>query len=660
MQKLIWLFIALLGASSMGVLALHRGETVSAAWMVIAALCCHLVAYRFYSKFLAGKILKLDDSRHTPAHEKNDGMDFVPTSKAVLFGHHFAAIAGAGPLMGPVLAAQLGYLPGTLWILAGAVFCGAVQDFTVLVISSRRGARSLPEMIKDEMGKPAGLCCGIGIMGIVVVLLAVLAFVVTNALAESPWATFTVLATIPIALLMGLWTRFFRPGAVLEATALGILLLLASIIFGGKLEGLGWSHYFLFSKTQIAWGLIVYGALASILPVWLLLAPRDYLSTFLKLGVIVLLGLGILISLPDLHMPAISKFIDGSGPVFAGNLFPFMFITIACGAVSGFHALVASGTTPKLLDQESHARPIGYGAMLCESGVAIMAMICACMLQPGLYFAVNTPAAVLGPDAVAACAKITEWGFSITPAELQAATKAIGEPSLLSKVGGAPTFALGTAFILDKAIGGGAAFWYHFAILFEALFILTTIDAGTRVARFLAQDLLGRVHPALGNTGSWPANILATLLVVAGWGWFLLHGLADPFGGVKALWPMFGIANQILAAIALLFCTVVLYRQNGWKTAWVTGLPFLLVATCTMTAAIQKLFHSSWKIGFYADTERLGAAIGEGKLLPGYKNLEQMSAALRNTWINLSIDAGLVLLFVATVIFALRAMMRKA
>ncbi len=658
-QMLLWTLVALTGAFALGVLALSRGETINAVWLVVAAVCVYLIAYRFYSLFIASRVLGLDDARTTPAQRRNDGLDFVPTDRFVLFGHHFAAIAGAGPLIGPVLAAQMGYLPGTLWLLAGVVFAGAVQDFVILVASTRRDGRSLGDMIKSEMGTLPGIVASIGILAIMIILLAVLALVVVKALAHSPWGMFTIAATIPIALFMGLYMRYIRPGRIGEISVLGFLLLMASIWAGGHVAADPlWGAFFTLKGETIALWLIGYGFVASVLPVWLLLAPRDYLSTFLKIGTIVGLLLGILIVQPELKMPAVTQFIDGSGPVFAGALFPFLFITIACGAISGFHALVSSGTTPKMLEKESHARLIGYGAMLMESLVAVAAMIAACVLEPGLYFALNSPPALIGTTVESASQAIATLGFVITPEMLSQAAADIGEGSILSRAGGAPTLAIGMAHILSSVIGGQAmmAFWYHFAILFEALFILTTIDAGTRVGRFMIQDLMGMAHKPLAHTGSVVANVVATALCVGGWGWFLYQGVVDPLGGINSLWPLFGIANQMLAGIALLLASTILFKMKRERFAWVTLLPAVAVLVITLTASWQKLFHENPKIGFLAHADKFRDALATGEVLAPAKSLAQM----RQIVINDTTNAALCMIFMAVLLamlgFALRAM----
>ena len=647
--KLIWVLVALLGAGALAIVAVSRGEHVNAMWLVIAAVCTYLIAYRFYGLFIAEKVLKLDRNRHTPAVLHNDSLDYVPINKYVLFGHHFAAIAGAGPLVGPVLAAQMGYLPGVLWILAGVVFAGAVQDMVVLFLSVRRDGRSLGDMIKSELGVVPGVVAMFGVLMILIILLAVLALVVVKALAVSPWGTFTVVATIPIAVLMGVYGRYIRPGRIAEMSLIGFVLLMASIVYGQNVaQSPVLGPMFTWSGETLALVLMGYGFVASVLPVWLLLAPRDYLSTFLKIGTIVALAIGILVVMPDLKMPAVSRFADGTGPVFAGGLFPFLFITIACGAVSGFHALVASGTTPKMLENETQARFIGYGAMLAESFVAVMALIAACVLDPGIYFAMNSPAALIGTTPEAVAATVSAWGFVVTPDMLTQMAHDIGETTILSRAGGAPTLAVGMAHILSKAVGGQAltAFWYHFAILFEALFILTTIDAGTRVCRFLIQDMLGTVAAPLRDTKSWTGNLLATALAVAAWGYFLYQGVVDPLGGINTLWPLFGIANQMLAAIALMLCTVVLVKMKRQTYAWVTAAPALWLLICTLTAGWQKLFHANPAIGFLAHARKFGDALAAGEILAPAKSLAQMNRIVFNDMI----DAALCGLFMAVVI----------
>lgn len=660
-QILLWSLVTLAGVVSFSALALHRGESINAVWLVAAALSVYLIAYRFYSRFIADVVLRLDDSRITPAHRYNDGMDFVPTDRFVLFGHHFAAIAGAGPLIGPVLAAQMGYLPGTLWLLAGVVVAGAVQDFVILVSSVRRDGRSLGDMIKTEMGTVPGIVASIGILAIMVILLAVLALVVVKALAHSPWGMFTIAATMPIAILMGLYMRFFRPGHIGEISVIGFVLLIFSIWFGGHVAADPfWGPFFTLKGETIALLMIGYGFIASVLPVWFLLAPRDYLSTFLKIGTIFGLALGIFVVMPELQMPALTKFIDGSGPVFSGSLFPFLFITIACGAVSGFHALVSSGTTPKMLQRESDARFIGYGAMLMESFVAITAMVAACVLEPGIYFALNSPPALIGSTVESAAQAISGWGFMVTPDQLLQIASDIGENSILSRAGGAPTLAVGMAHILSGLVGGKVmmAFWYHFAILFEALFILTTIDAGTRVGRFMIQDLLGMAWKPLARTESWSASLLATALCVGAWGYFLYQGVIDPLGGINTLWPLFGIANQMLAVIALLLASTILFKMKREKYAWVTLAPTFALLAVTLTAGWQKLFHENPKIGFIAHAEKFNAALQRGEVLAPAKDLVQMQQVIINDCINTGLCAIFLCVLLVMLGFALQAMYR--
>ena len=648
-----WALLSLFAAFCLGTVALSRGETISAFWIVAAAVSIFAIGYRFYSKYIAEYALRLDGTRATPAWRRNDGLDYVPTDKRVLFGHHFAAIAGAGPLVGPVLAAQMGYLPGMLWILFGVVFAGAVQDFMVLFLSSRRDGRSLGDMIRSEMGNAAGLVAMIGILAIMVILLAVLGLVVVKALAVSPWGTFTVAMTIPIALLMGVYLRWLRPGRIMEVSILGLVLLLASIWVGGAVaDSPTWAPMFTFDGKALAWMLIVYGFVAAVLPVWLLLAPRDYLSTFLKIGTVVLLAIAIVFALPDLKMPAVTKFVDGTGPVFAGTLFPFLFITIACGAISGFHALISSGTTPKMLGNERDARMIGYGGMLMEAFVAIMALIAACVLEPGLYFAMNSPAALIGTTPESAAAAISGWGFTITPEMLTATAAQIGESTVLSRTGGAPTLAVGMAQILHGMVGGSGgilstsmAFWYHYAILFEALFILTTIDAGTRVARFMIQEVIGVVYAPFRRTESWTANIVCTGLAVSGWGWFLYQGVVDPLGGINTLWPLFGIANQMLAGMAMIFVCVAMVKMKRERYLWIPLLPTAWLLICTMTAGWQKLFHADPKIGFLANAKKFGDALASGEVLAPAKSLQDMQRIVFNN----QLDAALCVLFMSVV-----------
>jgi carbon starvation protein len=653
----IWGLVSALGAAGFAVMALSSGESVNAIWLLTAAICVYAISYRFYSKYIAKKVFQLDDSRKTPSEINNDGKDYVPTNKWVLFGHHFAAIAGAGPLVGPILAAQMGYLPGTLWIVVGVVLAGAVQDFIILFASMRRNGKSLGEMIKDEMGKVTGIISMIGILGIMIILLAVLALVVVKALAGSPWGMFTIAATIPIAIFMGIYMRFIRPGRVGEASAIGIILLLLSLYFGQTVsENPTLADMFTFKGETIAIMMIIYGFIASVLPVWLLLAPRDYLSTFLKVGTIAALAVGIIVVAPNLEMPGLTKFIDGTGPVFAGNLFPFLFITIACGSVSGFHALVSSGTTPKMIETESHARPIGYGAMLTESFVAVMAMIAACVLHPGVYFAINSPAALIGADAAHAASTITSWGFTVTPDDLTSIAKQVGESTILSRTGGAPTLAIGMAVIFSKVVGGKAlmAFWYHFAILFEALFILTTIDAGTRVGRFMLQDLIGAAYKPFAKTDALIPNMIATALCVLFWGYFLYQGVIDPLGGINTLWPLFGIANQMLAGIALLFGTTVLFKMGKKAYVWVTLLPTTWLLIVTLTAGWQKLFAENPKVGFLAHAKIFKGAYDDGKILAPATTAAQMKQVLVNDYV----DAALTGIFMLVVVIVLIAAIR--
>jgi carbon starvation protein len=657
-RVIFWIVVALVGAVAFGALALARGETVSALWLVVAALATYAMAYRFYARFITERVMELDDRRLTPAERHQDGLDYVPTHKWVLFGHHFAAIAGAGPLVGPVLAAQMGYLPGTLWILFGVVFAGAVQDAMILFASTRRDGRSLGEMMRMEMGYVAGMVGMVGILAIVIILLAVLGMVVVKALVGSPWGVFTLLATVPIAFFMGIYSRWWRPGKIGEVSIIGFVMLMLALFYGNAVaQDPYWGSALNLSGETLAQGLIVYGFIASVLPVWLLLAPRDYLSTFLKVGTIILLAIGIFLVAPPLSMPAVSRFVDGSGPVFAGSLFPFLFITIACGAVSGFHALVASGTTPKMLERESHIRLIGYGAMLMESFVAIMALVAASVLEPGVYFALNSPSAVIGTTVESATQVISSWGFVVTPDMLRQMATDVGETSILSRTGGAPTFAVGMAKILADLIGGQAmmAFWYHFAILFEALFILTTLDAGTRVCRFLIQDMLGTAVPAMADTRSWTANIIATSLAVTGWGWFLYQGVTDPFGGINSLWALFGIANQMLAAMALMLALVIVVRSKKTRFAWVIAIPASWILLVTFTAGWQKIFSADPKIGFLSHADKFATALQSGVLIGPAKDAEQMARIVLNDRID-AVMAGLFMLVVLAMVgFAGRA-----
>jgi carbon starvation protein len=660
-SKLGWLSLSLAGAFAFGVVALNRGESIGAIWIVIAAVCIYLIAYRFYSLFIASRVLGLDATRMTPAYKHNDGLDHVPTNKYVLFGHHFAAIAGAGPLVGPILAAQMGYLPGMLWLLAGVVFAGAVQDFIVLFVSTRRNARSLGDLIKSELGQIPGMIALFGTFFIMLILLAVLSLIVVKALAESPWGLFTVAATIPIALFMGIYSRFIRPCAIGEVSLIGFVLLMLSIIAGQYVqEHPIWGEFFTLTGEQLTWLLIGYGFIASVLPVWLLLAPRDYLSTFLKIGTIVGLAIGVVIVSPELKMPALTQFIDGSGPVWSGDLFPFLFVTIACGAISGFHSLIASGTTPKMIQNETDARFIGYGAMLMESFVAIMALVAAAALEPGIYFAMNSPGAIIGTTAESAAQTISQWGFYVTPEMINQTAQNVGEHSIISRTGGAPTLAVGMAQILSEVIGGTAmmAFWYHFAILFEALFILTAVDAGTRAGRFMLQDLLGSFIPAMKRTDSLVASLIATAFCVSGWGYFLYQGVVDPLGGINTLWPLFGISNQMLAGIALILCTSVLFKMKQDRYAWVTVIPLMWVSVCTLTAAWQKIFHDNPRIGFLAHAQQYQEAIAQGMVLTPAKSIEQMQQVVFNDYVNTSLAALFMLVLISMLIFGARTVLQ--
>ena len=657
LRHLPWAVLAVVGACALGVVALRRGEAINALWIVVAAVALYLVAYRYYSLFIATKVMQLDPNRATPALLNNDGLDYVPTNKHILFGHHFAAIAGAGPLVGPVLAAQMGYLPGTLWLIAGVVLAGAVQDFMVLFISTRRNGRSLGELVREEMGQVPGTIALFGAFLIMIIILAVLSLIVVKALAESPWGMFTVMATIPIAVFMGVYMRYIRPGRIGEISVIGVVLLLASIWLGGQVAADPvWGPAFTFTGVQITWMLIGYGFVAAVLPVWLILAPRDYLSTFLKIGTIVGLAIGILITMPELKMPALTQFTDGTGPVWKGALFPFLFITIACGAVSGFHALISSGTTPKLLDNETNARYIGYGGMLMESFVAIMAMVAASVIEPGVYFAMNSPAAVAGADVQTVAATVSSWGFLITPEQLEAVARDIGEHSILARAGGAPTLAVGIAQILHQVLPGEntMAFWYHFAILFEALFILTAVDAGTRAGRFMLQDLLGNFVPALKKTESWGANVIATAGCVALWGWLLYQGVIDPLGGINTLWPLFGISNQMLAGIALMLGSVVLIKMKRQRYVWVTLLPATWLLICTTTAGLIKLLDPNPAVGFLALAKKYSDAQAAGQILAPAKDATQMSHVIFNAYTNATLTVLFLCVVLSVLFYALK------
>lgn len=648
-SKLLWAAVIALGVVSFAIVALSRGEPVNAAWLVVAAVCTYFVAYRFYALFVANKVLGVNPGRQTPAYRHNDGLDYVPTNRYVLFGHHFAAIAGAGPLVGPVLAAQMGYLPGTLWILAGVVFAGAVQDMTVLFLSTRRDGHSLADIVRSEMGRVEGAIAGIGILLICIIILAVLALVVVQALAGSPWGTFTVFSTVPIALIMGVYGRFIRRGRIFEMSAIGFVLLMTALVFGRTVsETPALAPYFNLSGPTLALIIIGYGFVASVLPVWLLLAPRDYLSTFMKIGVITLLAIAIIIVRPDLQMPAFTKFVDGTGPVWAGSLFPFLFITIACGSVSGWHALIASGTTPKMIENENQIPFIGYGAMLMESMVAIMALISASVLHPGVYFAMNSSAGIIGTTAAQAAQTVSNWGFVVTPDMLTQIAHDVGEITILSRTGGAPTLAVGMASILSGMFGGKVlmGIWYHFAILFEALFILTTVDAGTRACRFMIQDLVGNAIPAFKETKSWANNLIGSALACALWGYFLYQGVIDPLGGIWTMWPLFGTSNQMLAAIALTLCTVVLFKMKRQRYAWVTIVPTTWLVVCTLTAGLEKVFSSDTAVGFISHARKFSDALAAGQVLAPAKSLGQMSQIVFNDYV----DATLAALFVAVVI----------
>jgi carbon starvation protein len=644
-STLLWVAVAALGAAGFAVLALSRGESISAAWILCAGVASYVIAYRFYARFLAVKVFELDDHRATPAERLNNDRDFVPTNKWVLYGHHFSAIAGAGPLIGPVLASQFGYLPGTLWLIAGVVAGGAVQDFTILVFSMRRDGKSLGQMAKEEVNSVAGVAAMVAILAIMIILLAVLALVVVNALRSSPWGLFIIASTIPIALLMGWWMRSVRPGHVLEASAIGMVLLMAALVAGQWVSrDPTWSRWFTWSGTGLSWAMIVYGFLASVLPVWLLLAPRGYLSTFLKIGTVLVLAVAIMLVLPQTRMPAISQFVDGTGPVFAGKVFPFAFITIACGAISGFHALIASGTTPKMVMRESETRLIGYGGMLMESFVGLMAVIAAATLEPGVYFAMNVPAGTLGPTTETAARAIAQWGFVLHPGQMEALAKAMGEATLLSRTGGAPSLAVGMASILGGVVhGSGLALWYHFAIMFEALFILTTVDAGTRVGRFMLQELGGYLWKPFGRTSWYPSIMISSAVIVAGWGYFLYQGVVDPLGGINSLWPLFGIANQLLAAVALCVGTTILIKMRKQRYAWVTVVPLVWLTAATLTAGWQKVFASDPRLGFLSHARIvLSTAPNAARLI-----------------FNDRLDAALALGFMAVVVLVIAASARE-
>ncbi|NUS24763.1 MAG: carbon starvation protein A [Streptomyces sp.] len=656
----IWTLVALVGATGWAVLALARGEDVSAAWMVAAALGSYAIAYRFYAKFIAFKVLKVDRTRATPAERLDNGIDFHPTDRRVLLGHHFAAIAGAGPLVGPVLAAQMGYLPGTVWIIAGVVLAGAVQDMVVLFFSTRRDGRSLGQMAREEIGPFGGAAALIAAFAIMIILLGVLALVVVNALAQSPWGTFSLAMTIPIALLMGFYLRVLRPGRVSEVSLIGVALLLLALVAGRWVAESSWADTFTLAPSTLVVWLVAYGFIASILPVWMLLAPRDYLSTFMKIGTILLLALGVVIALPTLRMDAVTDFASrGNGPVFAGSLFPFVFITIACGALSGFHSLISSGTTPKMIQKETQVRMIGYGSMLMESSVAVMALIAASIIDPGLYFAMNAPSGAIGTTVQEASRVVTGWGYSISPDDLARAAERVEESSLLSRTGGAPTLAVGVSEIFSKVTGGSLrAFWYHFAIMFEALFILTALDAGTRVGRFMLQDMLGNVIKPFRNI-SWKPGLVITSAIVCGlWGYFLWVGVHEPLGGINQLFPVFGISNQLLAAVALAVCTTLLVKSGRLKWAWITGIPLVWDATVTLTASWQKVFSSDPKVGFFKQRSVFQDAIDRGEVLPPAKTMDDMHTVVTNSTVDGVLTAVLALLIVVVIADALRVCVR--
>jgi carbon starvation protein len=643
LRALGWILVALLGAGALSGIAFSRGEPITGTWFVVAAVCSYMLAYRFYSAFIAAKIMALDDTRATPSELKEDGRDYVPTNKWVLLGHHFAAIAGPGPLVGPTLAAQFGYLPGTLWIIIGGCLAGCVQDFVILFCSVRRGGKTLGQMAKEEVGKRAGFIALITVLIIMVILLSVVALVVVKALQSSPWGTYTLAMTVPVAMLMGVYLRYLRPGRVMEATAIGLLLTGFSVISGQWVaESETWAPFFTLSGTTLAIAIILYGFAASALPVWLLLAPRDYLSAFVKVGAIVAMAFGILIVQPEIHMPPLTSFIDGTGPVFAGKIFPFCFITIACGAISGFHALISSGTSPKMIQRESHARMIGYGSMLMESFVGVMAMVAACALQPGVFFAINSPAGIIGSTSTQAAVTISSWGYPLEAATMDNLAKSVGETTLLNRVGGAPSLAVGMAQIFANTLGGDRllSIWYHFAIMFEALFILTVLDAGTRVGRFMVQELLGHVYKPLGATGSYGSILFASFLICFSWGYFLWQGVIDPLGGINSLWPLFGIANQLLASCALVVATTILLKMGKTKYLWVTLLPMIWLIAVTMTASYQKIFDESPRLGFLANAHALEAQIAKGAVAADA--LSRTQHLIFNNYLNVGVTALLV------------------
>jgi len=650
LQILIWTAVAALGAVALGTIAFHRGEPINATWFVLAAACSYLLAYRLYSAFIAARLLALDNTRATPAERRDDGRDFVPTNKWVLFGHHFAAIAGPGPLVGPTLAAQFGYLPGTLWLIAGAAFAGCVQDFVILFCSIRRDGKTLGEMARDEVSKRGGLIAQLAVLTIMIILLAVVALVVVNALKSSPWATFTLAMTIPIALLLGVYLRYFRPGRVLEASLLGVALVLFVVVAGQWVADSPYlAKVFTLGGVTLAFAIIAYGFAASALPVWLLLAPRDYLSAFIKAGAIFSLAAGILLVRPQVLMPPLTRFVDGSGPVFAGKIFPFCFITIACGAISGFHSLISSGTTPKMIQREGHARFIGYGAMLLESFVGVMAMVAACAMTPGVYFAINSPASIVGATPEAAAATISGWGYPLTGGTMTSLAHAVGEQTLLNRAGGAPSLAVGMAQIFSSTIGGDRllSIWYHFAIMFEALFILTVLDAGTRVGRFMIQELGGRVWKPMGRMNWMPGIVLSSALIVGAWGYFLYQGVVDPLGGINSLWPLFGIANQLLAAVALVVATTILLKMAKLKWIWVTLLPMAWLVIITMTASFEKIFSANTRIGFLSQANSMAAQLAAGNVATA------KIADTQRLIFNLRLDAAVTAILAAMILVLL-------